>query len=45
MAIKIIKPGKFKNPYNETEYWASCPICHYSTCRSELLKKEVSNGN
>lgn len=41
MAIKIIKRGKLKNPkdnrYNETEYWASCPTCHYSTCRSEPI--------
>ena len=65
MPIKIIKPGKLKNPkdtrrflclncgcvfdadrgdyeandnrFNETEYWASCPTCHYSTCRSEPL--------
>lgn len=65
MSIKIIKPGKLKNPkgtrrflclncgcvfdadrgdyeatdgqYNETVYLASCPICHYSTCRSEPL--------
>ena len=25
------------NRFNETEYWASCPTCHYSTCRSEPL--------
>lgn len=31
--------------YDETVYWAFCPNCHHSTCRSELLEKEVSDGN